>query len=198
MASERGNINIEPAGPPPGAVSALRHAEPPPGAVSALRLSDDAEKVVDSHIGEHVNATPWWFWALGFAAFGAVGYGFYKLLDKTAPVLLPLAFGVPPEAALAMGQLGAVAGQLGGAARQPAPEHAPGAQPALAPSPASGPVDPSALSALIGALPPGSPAKSLEAILSLAPALGARSSATANALSQIAGAQIAAAGKAGP
>jgi hypothetical protein len=45
MANERGNINIE-------------HEGPPPGSVSALRLSDGAEQLFDAQVGARVNANP--------------------------------------------------------------------------------------------------------------------------------------------
>jgi hypothetical protein len=118
---------------------------------------------------------------MGAAACGAAAYGLWRLLEKTAPVLVPMALGVPPNTALLMNQLG----QLGAAARKPeTSSHEAHASTSTFTGGAGPALDPAAISALISALPAGK-SPELAAILALAPALGARSSALAEALSHI-------------
>ena len=159
-----GNINIE-------------RGEPPPGSVSAFRLSDDAINAV-SAVADRARSVlptppeiPAWVFFAGAAVCGSIAYAAWRALKVTAPVLVPIALGVPPTTAFAMQQI---------AARKPhafgLEESAPATE--LMSRPPSGAV-PNTI--------PGIPlsAENLAAILALAPALGIPSG-TAAALETIA------------
>ncbi len=129
-------------------------------------------------------SVPWWMWVMGaggVAAVGAVFYGMWRLAKESVPlarealpVLAPLALGLPPNTAAAMQRITDARQE-----RSPTPITPPlSALPSALPSTHDAPPQPSL------AFAPTTP--TLEAVLALAPALGAQGSGTAAALANIA------------
>lgn len=152
---DSGNIRVEQSGPPPGSVSAFRLTdEAAQNAAEAVHKAGDAAKAA------LLPEIPAWVWFAGAAVCGSVAYAAWRALKATAPVLVPMAFGIPPTTAFAMQQA---------AQRRPPPG-------AVTQVPITIPGAP-----LGATLPP----ETLSAIVALAPALGIPS-ATASALATIA------------
>ncbi len=156
----------------------------PSEAVSMFRLSDGAadklKEVVRAIPSLPQFSVPWWVWLMGaggVAAVGAVFYGMWRLAKESVPlarealpVLAPLALGLPPNTAAAMQRITDARQE-----RSPTPITSP---PTAFPSTRDAPPQPSL------AFAPTTP--TLEAVLALAPALGAQGSGTAAALANIA------------
>lgn len=65
-----------------------------------LRLSDEAANGAITKAREMLPSLPeipQWFWLLGAAFWGSLAYGAWRVLKATAPVLVPVALGLPPE-----------------------------------------------------------------------------------------------------
>lgn len=70
-----------------------------------LKLSEEATEGVVNKARELLPSLPRiprWFWLLGAAFWGSLAYGAWRALKATAPVLVPAALGLPPEATMAL------------------------------------------------------------------------------------------------